>query len=140
MLIESIVKCCSWLIYVLQIAYDTSGLGQEFRQTFGLTMGWWHCYKQANIAVWKFASAHFLGPMFHSLIPRHGFKKSPKLISIVTYFSYIRLAYPTFKDQLMRAILNPYVSNNNMRHLKNLRTLCEYFIPTVSLFSFLIMC
>jgi hypothetical protein len=116
-----------------QLAYDTSGGGKEFRKTFGLTMGWWHCYKQANIAVWKFACAHFLGPMFHALHPGSKLRASPKLITIASFFSWIRLAYPTFQKQLKRAIADPTVTINNLRHLKNLRTLCEYFIPTVSI-------
>ena len=103
-----------------------------FREAIGLTLGWWHCYKQANLLLWRFAAPHFLGPMFHMLVPNSKIKSNPKLMTIVTYLSYIRLAYPTFRRQLAAALIYPGVTANNKRHLSNLQTLCEYFIPVVS--------
>lgn len=117
---------------VCQIAYDISGGGTQFREAFGVTLGWWHCYKQANLLLWRFAAPHFFGPMFHMMVPRSKFKKNPKLFTIATYLSYIRLAYPKFRHQLATAINYPGVTPNNKRHLNNLLTLCEYFIPVVS--------
>ena len=115
-----------------QIAYDVSGAGLLFRETFGLTLGWWHCYKQANLILWRFAGPHFLWPMFHALIPRSAIRKTPKLVTIATFLSYVRLAYPRFRVQLAEAINNPAVTDNNKRHLINLKRLCEFFIPAVS--------
>ena len=117
--------------YVGQIAYDVSGAGTLFRKTFGLTLGWWHCYKQANLLIWRFAGPHFLGPMFHMLVPRSKVKRNPKLLTVATYLSYVRLAYPKFRSKLAAALNHPGVTANNKRHLRNLQMLCEFFIPVV---------
>ena len=54
-----------------------------------MTLGIWHPYKQANSVVWSHWGARFLAPYFRHLIPNSDFSA---LVTIVTYFTYIRLA------------------------------------------------
>ena len=61
--------------------------------------------------------------------------KTAKLGTVTTYLSYIRLAYPLFKKELKLAITETQTNQINqvpVSNLRDLRDLCEFFIPTVS--------
>ena len=101
-----------------------------------LTLGTWHPYKQANVLVWQHFAQRWLGPLVNYIDPGSNFSKKSKLHTISTWLTYIRIAYPLFKDQLESAIVTasdnyfqgkPFV----LKYLKELHQLVEFFIPTV---------
>ena len=55
-----------------------------------------------------------------------------KLPAMTTYLSYIRLAYPSFRQQLLDLLGRGDLSVRQRTYLTNLRDLCEYFIPVVT--------
>ena len=112
--------------------YDTSDAGAILRRYTGLSLAWWHSYKWCTKLIMKVFADDFIAPMFHFLFPGREFNvdKSRHTANTVM-LSYIRLAYPTFKDQLSEALTQPTLSLRGKTLLTNLQSLCEYFIPTV---------
>lgn len=52
--------------------------------------------------------------------------------ALTTYLSYVRLAYPSFRQPLNEALSVRGLSLIKKQQLTNLRDLCEFFIPVVS--------
>jgi hypothetical protein len=78
-------------------------------------------------------SNDFLGPMYHFLHPNRIYAPDKmKLPSTSCYLSYVRLAYPTFRGHLILALQNDVLLPRQKTLLKNLQTLCEFFIPVVT--------
>ena len=119
-----------------QFLYDKSDVGRPMRSWMCLTFGTWHAYKQVCSVIWDHWSERVFGPLFHHLIPNANFRRTARLSSIATFMTYIRLAYPSFKNQLRTATLYHKcrsASNDKvaLSHLRDLRKLCEFFIPVV---------
>jgi hypothetical protein len=111
--------------------YDLSDGGERARTRTVLTLGYWHSYKQANFLVYKAYATSFMAGCFHTLFPNIPlFPKPRHLSSVVTLLSYIRLAYPTFRDALATA-LSGDLGYAERKHLENLQVLCEFYIPVV---------
>ena len=100
-----------------------------------VTLGLWHPYKQANSVVWSHWGPRYLAPYFHHLVPGSNFSGGARLITIITYFTYIRLAAPSFAQQLQDAIKAARVLRQRplaLDYLLDLCTLVFFCIPVVT--------
>ena len=102
-----------------------------------MTLGIWHPFKQANSVVWSHWGARFLAPYFNHLIPNSNFSASARLVTIVTYFTYIRLALPDFAAELHAGIKTRQLPAKSLilAYLLDLRDLLFFAIPVVSLLA-----
>jgi hypothetical protein len=123
-------------MYAHQVAYDNSNCGKPYRKSELCILGFWHTYKQMNLMMYKCFAYPFIGALFHHLYPSTIFFEHPKRLgSIVTILSYVRLAYPLFKNDLAQAIQKlktaEFLNENALNHLLNLRAFVCFFIPAV---------
>lgn len=113
--------------------YDTSHGGRRLRTFTSLSLALWHSYKWATKRILQVFSNDFIGPMFHFLQPNREYTPDKmKHPAATTYISYIRLAYPSFKRQLVEALQKNVFLPRQKTLLRNLETLCEFFIPVVT--------
>jgi hypothetical protein len=115
--------------------YDKTDSGANLRKYTFCSLAWWHSYKWACKEVVKVFSSDFLAPWFHHVWPKREF--STKKIShpaCSTYLSYIRLAYPKFRDSLNQALAREGLNQRQLALLTNLKDMCEFFIPVVSFY------
>jgi hypothetical protein len=115
-------------------------VGKDMRSWLSVQLGTWHSYKQANAVMWKYGLERWFGPLFNFLIPDANVRKQPKLLTLVTFFSYVRLAYPQFKDQLLKAIADLGESDKprdqvGHSNLKDLQFIIDFALPVVRLCS-----
>ena len=115
----------------MQFMYDLSGETKDFSQGSCIVLGNWHVYKMATTLLWRLAGADFIAPFFHSLFPRAAFRSNPRLTIAARILSLIRLAYPSFKEDLHDAIQTATKTSSQYIHLLNLQYLCEWLIPKV---------
>ena len=112
--------------------YDKGNGGSRLKNNVIVTLGWWHTYKIASYTVYKKFSKSFFAGCYHSLFPSKPFREHPQYLSLVIeQLSYVRLAYPFFKDQLQEALDSDHLLDHSKIELMNLQSLCEFFIPTV---------
>jgi hypothetical protein len=100
-----------------------------------VTLGLWHPYKQANSVVWSHWGPRFLAPYFNHIVPGANFTAKARLITIITFFTYIRLAAPSFATQLQDAIKAARADRERplaLAYLLDLRTLVFFCIPVVA--------
>jgi len=121
-------------VSVVQFIYDSSGVGRGTGAWLCVTLGIWHPYKQANTVMWGHWGPRFLAPYFNHVVPSANFRRSARLITIITYLTYIRLAAPDIAQQLQEAIIaarklpdKPLI----LAYLLDLRTLIFFCIPVV---------
>ena len=113
--------------------YDQSDRAYNLRKYTGVSLAWWHSYKWATAKIMVVFGNDFIGPMFHQLFPTKEYAPTKmKLPAMTTYLSYIRLAYPSFRQQLLDLLGRGDLSVRQRTYLTNLRDLCEYFIPVVT--------
>jgi hypothetical protein len=117
----------------VQLMYDKSGCGKPLRHWMASTLGWWHPYKQGVMTVWRLGAQHFWAPLYHAICPGAMLFKKMKLVTLVLFFSYVRLAYPRIKGDLQAALADTSVKPKFRLHLKNLEALMEFFIPSVKI-------
>ena len=114
--------------------YDLTDGGKRARERIVVSLGFWHSYKHVNLALYKKFAPTFLAGCFHCLYPHQPFYPKPSYLSIViVMLTMVRLAYPSFKDDLVHA-LTLDLGRGSRAHLLNLQTLCEFFIPVVCLY------
>ena len=112
--------------------YDSSGGGERLRRYAGCSLAWWHSYKWATKRIMIVYASDFIAPLFHYLFPTRQFDTSKfSHTAATTILSYIRLAYPRFKNSLQEQLANPVISVRQRTILQNLQHLCEFFIPVV---------
>ena len=111
--------------------YDKSRCGSRLRKFMSVSLAWWHNYKWATNMIARVFSSDFFVPLYHHIFPDRQCNIS-KLshTALVTFCSYIRLAYPSFRIQLQNALTGD-ISNRQRILLTNLMDLCEFFIPVV---------
>ena len=121
---------------LLQFFYDRSGVGAPLRNKLVVQLGTWHTYKQACTVVWRWWGPRVFAPLFHELISHANFSMSAKLSSITRFLTIVRLAYPSFKQDLDDAISGrsglPDDERVAMSQLRDLKKLLNFFIPVVS--------
>ena len=114
--------------------YDRSGAGHRLRDYMGVSLAWWHNYKWATKRLLIVFNLDFIAPFFHFLYPSKQFDVMKiSHTSATTYLSYIRLAYPRFRNNLKTALDDPVLLPRQRAILQNLFDLCEFFIPVVSI-------
>ena len=138
---------------LLRALYSYTGLA-KMRHDLFLMLGFWHPYNYAHIALWTEFRSTFLAPAFFSLFPTHKLLRRPPLVQSAAFLTWLRLAYPTFRDQLVTQLQslkkqmlqfdvelvdiigtggskqpNPY--RHRYIHLLNLQSLFEYAIPVI---------
>ena len=112
--------------------YDTSQSGRELSKYCGVSLAWWHSYKWATKKILEIFACDIFGPLFHHLFPIRKFTPgSSSLSSNTMLISLVRLAYPSFKDQLYELIDKPTLTHTQRILLQNVKDLCEFFIPVV---------
>ena len=116
--------------------YSESAPMADAKSWFAPTLGLWHSYKQGNIEVFRLYSNDILMGLHFRMTPGQPFYlKKKKLSPILMILSWIRLAYPRFREDLMSAIASMEADNSTARagyrHLKNIKFLCEWYIPVV---------
>ena len=115
--------------------YDPSGVGQPMRKWLCVQLGTWHCYKQACTVVWAHWGPRVFAPLFHEIISDANFNSKARLSSIARFFTYVRLAYPSFRDELtetLRSLTAMGVDRTGISQLRDLKKLIEFFVPVVS--------
>lgn len=127
--------CFCLYISLFQLALQDD-VGSTFRKATFCFLGTWHVYKMASTCVWRMAAADFIAPLFHQFFPGVPFPWTPRLVLSSRVFSLIRLSYPNFKRSLDMALAKEALTDIQRGHLLNLRSICEWFIPKVSI-SFL---
>ena len=112
--------------------YDRSGIGQQWKDRVFISLGLWHTYKQANLKVYQKYAFTVCGPFFHHLFPGTKFFPKPRLVQVVTMFTYIRLSYKRWRPQL-QAMNDDLLSvpMASRTQVQNMHWLCEWFIPLV---------
>ena len=118
----------------LQIIFDASGVGTPTGAWLCVTLGVWHPYKQANTVVWGHWGPRFLAPFFNHIVPGSNFQSKARLITIITYFTHIRLAAPSFAKQLQDAIKTARADRARplvLSYLLDQRILFLFCIPVV---------
>jgi hypothetical protein len=117
----------------VQVMYEKTNAGASLRKYTFCSLAWWHSYKWTTQQAVKVFSSDFLAPWFHHLWPNREFSVSKiSHPARTTYLSYIRLAYPKFREQLKNALDRAGLNQRQVALLTNLRDLCEFFIPVVS--------
>ena len=116
----------------VQLMYDHSGGGLRLRTFVSINLAWWHSYKHAALQLWRVFSASFWAPLFHFLYPSNIFFPHPtSLVMVLAHFQFVRLAYPSFKEELLDIIKNDMICATQKLPAKNLRFICEFAIPVV---------
>ena len=116
--------------------YAPNAAMSNTKMWFGPTLGAWHSYKQANAIIFRMFQSEFFVQLHFEMFPGQPFFfGQKKLTKNVVLFSWIRLAYPSFKEKLSAAIKHMEETNSGSkagyRHLLNLKFLCEWLIPVV---------
>lgn len=124
------------------------------RHDLFIFLGPWHNFHYGVIAIWMEFRSTFLGPAFFSLFPNELLKYRMPLVKSVTFFQWLRKAYPKFRQRLYAAIESckmevrrfessiPSLCRENKKpprcahrsryiHLINLMYLFEFALPTV---------
>jgi len=115
--------------------YEKTNSGANLRKYTFCSLAWWHSYKWATQQVVKVFSSDLLAPWFHHLWPKREFNNSKiSHPARTTYLSYIRLAYPKFRELLKKALDKQGLNERQVALLTNLRDMCEFFIPVVSVY------
>jgi len=88
---------------LLRFLYCYSGMAPVRHDLF-LVFGLWHAYSYAHVALWDEFRATFLADAFWAIFPDQKLLRRPPLIQSSTLFTWIRLAYPHFRDLLSQPI------------------------------------
>ena len=114
--------------------YDKSHCGKRLGKFMSVSLAWWHNYKWATNMIARVFSSDFFVPLYHHIFPDRQCNISKiSHTALVTFCSYIRLAYPSFRMQLQNALAVD-ISNRQRVLLTNLMDLCEFFIPVVYIY------
>ena len=120
----------------MQLMYDSSGCGIQFRMFSAVSLAWWHSYKWTTKQIVRVFQTDWIVPFYHHLFPDREFHLDKiQHTSLVTYCTYIRLAYPGFKAELQQALLKEHLTLRQRALLTNLSDLCECFLPVVLFYA-----
>jgi hypothetical protein len=114
--------------------YDMSGGGIHLRTFTSVGLAWWHSYKHAVGSIWKAFANTIWAPLWHRLYPGAKFyakTRSPQEPSM--HFLYMMKVYHLFKEDLLAALADPGVSKDGRALLENIKFLCEFALPVVTL-------
>ena len=118
-------------VYILYLMYSRSRAADVLRSFLFVKLGHWHVYKQANLLLWSSHGHVFLCPLYQHLFPAAHAIKKPRLVVLETFFTYVTLSHPSWKDALKAGMEN----RNTMPIMRSamflLYDLVEVFIPMV---------
>ena len=102
----SILPTPCWYGDLLEIVTRTLLLSSFRRIQYDLFLifGFWHAYHYAYVALWDEFRSTFLAKAFWLLYPTHNLMRRPKNTQSTTFFMWLRLAYPHFREKLVSAI------------------------------------
>jgi len=127
----------------------------RIRHDLFLIFGFWHAYHYAYVALWDEFRVTFLAKAFWLLYPSNTLMRRPKNTQSSTFFTWLRLAYPSFREKLVASIATlksavsewqlaflrarregKKIENKNQHlpsyvHLLNLYHLLEFCIPCI---------
>ena len=127
-----------WRLF--RLLYSYSGLA-PLRHDLFLGFGFWHAY----VALLNEFRLTFLGPAFFVLFPGQTLLDRPKLIQSAAFLMWMRLAYPQFKTDLLKALQTilaaddiagvEYGTCNTNRaryvHMLNLFSIFDFCVPVI---------
>jgi len=114
-----------------QILFGTQGLMESEKSRMYFALGLWHPYKVACEVLYRMYARSVFAPLIHAIDAMSCIYRKPKLMRIATLMTQVRLAYPAFRDVLLDALNRSDVAGPDRVHLRNIRDLFEYFIPSV---------
>ena len=91
-----------WQLFRLLYSYPAFA---GIRHDLFLIFGFWHAYHYAHVALWDEFRSTYLAAAFWSLYPSEKIMRRPKHSQSSTFFMWLRLAYPSFRDKLKAARL-----------------------------------
>jgi hypothetical protein len=113
---------------------------KPLRESCAILLGLWHPMKMLMTHIFRRYFYVLWAPLLHELQPRARIINTAKTNKLHCLFGFMRLAYPQFKDDLDQAIASlGSESSSSKVWLLNIRDLCEYFIPLVTLVVSLIV-
>ena len=87
--------------------------------------------------MWNHWANRFLAPYFYHLVPGSNFSRSARLVTIATFFTFIRLAVPEIAAELLAAIKKARLMREPLvlAYLLALRNMLYFCIPVVRIAS-----
>ena len=133
----SLVCCvCMNACCAVQLMYDKSGGGEQFRRYTSVNLGWWHTYKHMGLKVWKLFAPTIIAPVWNHLYPGSQFHLRPKSFpSVLFHLLMLHLAFPKIKERLdkTKESQDEHLTNLKLRvAVKDIEFLFEFAIPVVS--------
>jgi len=104
------------------------------RPWFNIKLGTWHIYKQCCSVLWDSFGPQFFGPLYHALLPNFSVRRKPKLVTLETFFTVIRLLLPLWEDELKHAqaaLASQPPASPMASGLRDLVSLVRVLIPLV---------
>ena len=127
------------IYYIWQVLYDKSDAGQYLRKYCHVSLALWHNYKWATSKILYVFGRDFIAPYFHTLFPDRFINITNMSHSqTVTLLSYMRLSYPSFREELKNAVDNDTIRGRRKINIANMYCLFEYCIPVVIIFIWFI--
>ena len=112
--------------------YDKSNSGIHLRKYVHASLALWHNYKWASAKLLQVFGRDFIAPLFHQIFPDRSIDISSMSHSMIsTLLSYMRLSFPSFRDDLKNQYENANHGSLKWTQLNNMWHLLEYFIPVV---------
>ena len=111
--------------------YDSSGLASTLRGFCSINLGLWHIYKQASVLLWREYGRTVFAPLLHRLMCTAHYTRSP-LAMVTRYMTFIRIAYPDFRDDYLDVITNENLRSDQLHIALDVLDLCELWIPVVA--------
>ena len=114
---------------------------KSWRSWMCVSLGTWHVFKHLCFVAWREWSPTVMGPLWHHLWPQAKFRYKPRLQTVNTVLTYLRLAYPAVRTEL-KGLLEFYQTEQKREdadwaqasaNLISLHSLLEFFIPVVTL-------
>ena len=116
----------------MQLYYDPSKAADKLWRQAPVFLGLWHPVKMLMQLIWRRFAAWLWAPMMHDLIPGAKFFKKVKTDKLHCFFTYIRLAYPSCRQELQDLEGRDDLPVALAMAAKNLLDICEIYIPLVS--------
>ena len=101
-----------WMAF--RLLYSFTGLAPILCDMF-IILGPWHTYMYSHVCAWSEFRSSFLASAFFSLFPNQNLFLRPRLMTSSTFFTWLRAAYPSFRQDLL----------SSLRTIRLLRTLYD---------------
>jgi hypothetical protein len=96
-----------------------------------IVLGLWHPLKQLMLLTWKRHAAFFFAPLLHALVPGSRYHEKPKLVKLHAIFTYLRLAYPSVRENLRLVVSDERVNLAGRSLAEDLLDLFEFYVILV---------